>query len=64
MDGVFEIVEPGDDFTYEFPVRPAGFHLYHCHATPLKKHIHKGLYGAFIIDPVKLRRRRRSSSWS
>ncbi len=26
-------------------------HLYHCHATPLKKHIHKGLYGAFIIDP-------------
>jgi FtsP/CotA-like multicopper oxidase with cupredoxin domain len=26
-------------------------HLYHCHTTPLKKHIHKGLYGAFIIDP-------------
>ena len=25
--------------------------LYHCHATPLKKHIHKGLYGVFIIDP-------------
>ena len=56
MDGVFEIVEPGDDFTYEFPARPAGFHLYHCHATPLKKHIHKGLYGAFIIDPVKRRK--------
>ncbi|HEV2903356.1 MAG TPA: multicopper oxidase domain-containing protein [Gaiellaceae bacterium] len=56
MDGVFEVVEPGDDFTYEFPARPAGFHLYHCHATPLKKHIHKGLYGAFIIDPVKPRR--------
>ena len=42
---------PASDFTYEFPARPAGFHLYHCHATPLKKHIHKGLYGAFIIDP-------------
>ena len=56
MDGVFEVVEPGDDFTYEFPARPAGFHLYHCHATPLKKHIHKGLYGAFIIDPVKPRK--------
>jgi FtsP/CotA-like multicopper oxidase with cupredoxin domain len=55
MDGVFEIVEPGGDFTYEFPARPAGFHLYHCHATPLKKHIHKGLYGAFIIDPPKPR---------
>jgi FtsP/CotA-like multicopper oxidase with cupredoxin domain len=55
MDGVFEIVEPGDDFTYEFPARPAGLHLYHCHATPLKKHIHKGLYGAFIVDPKKPR---------
>jgi FtsP/CotA-like multicopper oxidase with cupredoxin domain len=30
-------------------------HLYHCHATPLKKHIHKGLYGAFIIDPPEPR---------
>ena len=29
----------------------AGMHLYHCHTTPLKKHIHKGLYGAFIIEP-------------
>jgi FtsP/CotA-like multicopper oxidase with cupredoxin domain len=51
MDGVFEIVEPGGSFTYEFPARPYGMHLYHCHATPIKKHIHKGLYGAFIIDP-------------
>ncbi len=51
MDGVFETVDPGDSFTYEFPARPYGMHLYHCHATPLKKHIHKGLYGAFIIDP-------------
>ena len=30
-------------------------HLYHCHSTPLKKHIHKGLYGAFIIDPPEPR---------
>lgn len=51
MDGVFEIVNPGGEFTYEFEARPAGMHLYHCHANPLKKHIHKGLYGAFIIDP-------------
>jgi manganese oxidase len=55
MDGVFEIVKPGASFTYEFPARPYGMHLYHCHATPLKKHIHKGLYGAFIIDPPKPR---------
>ena len=51
MDGVFQIVEKGQSFTYEFPARPYGMHLYHCHATPLKKLIHKGLYGAFIIDP-------------
>jgi FtsP/CotA-like multicopper oxidase with cupredoxin domain len=55
MDGVFEIVGPGDSFTYEFPARPYGMQLYHCHSTPLKKHIHKGLYGAFIIDPPEPR---------
>jgi FtsP/CotA-like multicopper oxidase with cupredoxin domain len=55
MDGVFEIVHPGETFTYEFRARPAGMQLYHCHSTPLKKHIHKGLYGAFIIDPAKPR---------
>ncbi len=55
MDGVFEIVDVGESFTYEFPARPAGFHVYHCHATPLKKHIHKGLYGAFIVDPPEPR---------
>jgi FtsP/CotA-like multicopper oxidase with cupredoxin domain len=56
MDGVFEVVAPGTEFTYEFRARPYGMHLYHCHATPLKKHIHKGLYGAFIVDPPKPRR--------
>ena len=56
MDGVFEIVPSGGSFTYEFPAVPYGMHLYHCHATPLKKHIHKGLYGAFIIDPPKPRK--------
>ena len=56
MDGVFEVVDPGSTFTYEFPARPAGMHLYHCHSTPLKKHIHKGLYGAFIIDPAMPRK--------
>ncbi len=51
MDGVTPIVEPGDQFTYEFEARPFGLHLYHCHVMPLKKHIHRGLYGTFIIDP-------------
>jgi len=56
MDGVFEIVPVGGRFVYEFEAKPAGLHLYHCHATPLRKHIHKGLYGAFIVDPKEPRR--------
>jgi FtsP/CotA-like multicopper oxidase with cupredoxin domain len=55
MDGVFETVLPGDSFTYKFPAKPHGMQLYHCHTSPLKKHIHKGLYGAFIIDPKEPR---------
>lgn len=51
MDGVFELVAPGQEFVYEFDAEPFGCHLYHCHSSPLKKHIEKGLYGAFIIDP-------------
>jgi FtsP/CotA-like multicopper oxidase with cupredoxin domain len=44
-------VMPGEAFVYEFDAEPAGLHLYHCHAVPLKRHIHKGLYGTFIVDP-------------
>jgi FtsP/CotA-like multicopper oxidase with cupredoxin domain len=51
MDGVFEMVQPGGTFTYEFDAEPFGLHLYHCHAFPLAEHIARGLYGAFIIDP-------------
>jgi FtsP/CotA-like multicopper oxidase with cupredoxin domain len=51
MDGVFEIVPPGGEFIYEFDADPVGLHLYHCHSVPLKRHIHKGLYGVFLVDP-------------
>ncbi|MFQ5551655.1 MAG: multicopper oxidase domain-containing protein [Gemmatimonadales bacterium] len=51
MDGVFEVVNPGASFVYEFEALPFGLHLYHCHTVPIKRHIAKGLYGAFIIDP-------------
>jgi len=53
MDGIAGagLAAPGESFVYEFPARPFGCHLYHCHALPLKRHIHKGLYGAFIVDP-------------
>jgi FtsP/CotA-like multicopper oxidase with cupredoxin domain len=48
-------VMPGERFLYEFDADPFGLHLYHCHAVPLKRHIHKGLYGVFIVDPKNAR---------
>ena len=56
MDGVPTsgaggMILPGKSFTYEFDAEPFGIHLYHCHVFPLARHIAKGLYGAFIIDP-------------
>jgi FtsP/CotA-like multicopper oxidase with cupredoxin domain len=44
-------VMPGGEFVYEFDAFPFGCHLYHCHSLPLKRHMHKGMYGAFIVDP-------------
>lgn len=58
MDGVPYItqppVKPGETFTYEFVVRPAGTHMYHAHYGP--DQITMGLLGAFIIDPKDARR--------
>lgn len=53
MDGIPGAGEIGlgEEFVYEFDAFPFGCHLYHCHSLPLKRHIHKGMYGAFIIDP-------------
>ena len=51
MDGALEAIHPGESFTYEFDAEPFGLHLYHCHTPPLAKHISKGLYGLFLIDP-------------
>ena len=51
MPGTPGVIGPGESFTYEFDAEPFGLHLYHCHAAPLARHIAKGLYGAFIIDP-------------
>ncbi|MFC5530227.1 multicopper oxidase domain-containing protein [Cohnella yongneupensis] len=50
MDGLEPVVS-GTQFIYEFEAKPAGMHVYHCHIPPLSKHIHKGLYGNFIVDP-------------
>ena len=53
MDGSLpgQQVAPDAEFIYEFDADPFGVHLYHCHTAPLKRHIHKGLYGAYIVDP-------------
>jgi FtsP/CotA-like multicopper oxidase with cupredoxin domain len=54
MDGVPGspgLIGPGEEFTYEFDAKPFGCHLYHCHALPLARHMHKGMYGLFVIDP-------------
>jgi FtsP/CotA-like multicopper oxidase with cupredoxin domain len=56
MDGVFELVPPGGQFTYEFVARPFGIMPYHCHSMPTSQHIHNGLYGMVIIDPREGRR--------
>ena len=57
MDGVPGAGEaaPGETFVYDFVAEPFGTHLYHCHSMPLAQHIHRGLYGAFIVDPKKAR---------
>ena len=53
MDGIpgAGVIGPGEEFVYEFDAKPFGCHFYHCHALPLKRHIHKGLYGLFVVDP-------------
>jgi FtsP/CotA-like multicopper oxidase with cupredoxin domain len=55
MDGVPGLGEigTGKTFVYDFIAEPFGTHLYHCHSLPLDQHIHRGLYGAFIVDPKK-----------
>jgi FtsP/CotA-like multicopper oxidase with cupredoxin domain len=50
MDGVTPVA-PGAQTVYEFDAAPFGLHVYHCHVPPFMRHIHKGLYGTFIIDP-------------
>ncbi|AKG23886.1 multicopper oxidase domain-containing protein [Calothrix sp. 336/3] len=54
MDGV-RPVRNGSATIYEFDAEPYGVHLYHCHIEPVTRHISKGLYGMFIIDPPKAR---------
>jgi FtsP/CotA-like multicopper oxidase with cupredoxin domain len=49
-DGILP-VRNGKETIYEFNAEPYGVHLYHCHIEPVTRHIAKGLYGMFIVDP-------------
>jgi FtsP/CotA-like multicopper oxidase with cupredoxin domain len=55
MDGIPQngpgVLDTDESFTYEWIAQPAGVQFYHCHSLPLKEHIHRGLYGTFIVDP-------------
>jgi FtsP/CotA-like multicopper oxidase with cupredoxin domain len=50
MDGV-KPIRHNAGTVYEFDAEPFGVHLYHCHTEPVTRHIGKGLFGMFIIDP-------------
>jgi FtsP/CotA-like multicopper oxidase with cupredoxin domain len=50
VDGI-RPVRHGSAAVYEFDAEPFGVHLYHCHIEPVTRHVGKGLYGMFIIDP-------------
>lgn len=52
VDGI-RPVRHGAAAIYEFDAEPFGVHLYHCHIAPVTRHISKGLYGMFIIDPPR-----------
>ncbi|MDC0831993.1 multicopper oxidase domain-containing protein [Geitlerinema sp. CS-897] len=49
-DGVRPI-RNGETEVYEFQAKPFGVHLYHCHVEPVTRHLGKGMYGMFIVDP-------------
>lgn len=50
MDGV-KPIRHGKTTIYEFDAKPYGVHPYHCHIAPVTRHISRGLYGLFIVDP-------------
>ena len=43
-------IKPGETYTYEFPIRNAGSHMYHSHHNSADQ-VNRGLLGAFIISP-------------
>ncbi|MGR9107628.1 MAG: copper resistance system multicopper oxidase [Gammaproteobacteria bacterium] len=54
MDGVpgisFDGIDPGQTFTYRFPIIQSGTYWYHGHSDMQEQ---QGLYGALIIEPAR-----------
>ncbi len=50
QDGMGRIA-PGEREVYEFTAGPVGFHPYHCHVPPYRRHVGRGMYGGLIVDP-------------
>lgn len=54
MDGVEGVsqteIPPGGTFQYQFTLKQSGTYWYHAHSGLQEQ---QGLYGAFIVDPLK-----------
>jgi FtsP/CotA-like multicopper oxidase with cupredoxin domain len=54
MDGI-EPVLRGRTAIYEFDLPRAGLYPYHCHVSPVVRHVGKGLFGLLVVDPPRPR---------
>jgi FtsP/CotA-like multicopper oxidase with cupredoxin domain len=48
-----DAIKPGDDFTYSFVAEPSGTMWYHCHVNVNEHVAMRGMWGPFIVDPIK-----------
>jgi len=54
QDGLARVAPAGTQ-VYDLEAGPVGLHPYHCHVPPYSWHMAKGMYGAFIVDPIEAR---------
>ena len=50
MDGIDPVLR-GHSTVLEFDLPHAGLYPYHCHVSPVARHVGKGLYGLLVVDP-------------
>jgi FtsP/CotA-like multicopper oxidase with cupredoxin domain len=48
-----DAIKPGEDFTYSFVAEPSGTMWYHCHVNVNEHVAMRGMWGPFIVDPIK-----------